>query len=247
MRPRLSSLLLDLAAVAAAWAFVVCVFRAWGYRLAYTPLFVSIVVVGLGNVAWLPFRLMGLLGRLAWRERREELALTLLPAEEYLQSRLRGPLLQAAMPMLTVCPLLGVWGLGLLATGKLTFSAMAPLSPGETLLLATFVPLCLLLVAASYLLVRLSIMVLLGRACRANIRAGDSAPLSLWLWAIPEIELAALAPFFGLALIGMMFSQADEWVVVIGLVYGVGLCWAISRSLTGSWRDVAGQYYHFED
>ncbi len=104
LREKRREVLLDLIPLIAVWVSLICAFALKDEFLRrsiailtviYGPLLASVYAISLMRVRIL---------RLADRKRRQELAVTLLPALTYMQWQIRRPLSRLSMPALTVVP-----------------------------------------------------------------------------------------------------------------------------------------------
>jgi hypothetical protein len=168
----------------------------WELEEVCMTLWIEVVVFSILLPLHVDFRLAGFVHDLAQRDRREELAVTLVSPKEYLVGKLKEPFIKMVAPYVSLYPLLAfiiLVAASRLRAGDEAFWPMA---------LALFAIACY--TASACLIALAGTCDLLVRACRH----GDSHPLQLvaqFFWLIAPFILPPLAVFALPGLIVLLF------------------------------------------
>ena len=175
-----------------------------------------IIVYGIpvANIVWLQLRLGSRMPSLAFRPRREELALTFIPARDYLAGQLKWPLIRALTPTCIIWSFLAVYGINIL--GQL----------GDMSLIVIIGLFCTTSIITSLALSTGGVFDLLVRQCRAKSVGSASCYIIPLVWS--TVACAAMAAIFSLFVLGIMSYNPQRFSF---LIHAFNLLFAVSLTV----------------
>ena len=249
----------DAVAIFIAWSF--CLWSFGGIDEGRMEL--VLLIISLGNCLWLQIRLAPLALKLTDTTRRETMALTPMPAGEYLASVLKQPFSRAIVPAATVFPFLAVAVISN-AYYEQVFNTYARAIKIPVMAVALVIVLLLLTVAA-HLFAATGIFDMLLRACRKRPGSGFVRFFAPLFWGALALgaPLACIVLFIrwiasssmnynGPAFVsgGVVYSstlKANSWgVLLVVVLLAIGLL-ALSVFMSKSrWRQACQAYYELD-
>lgn len=230
--------LVDLAALAVAWYFcaILALMELWrGVKLAELGVMIMIVLIAAANAIWVQIRIAPRMSQLAFKPRREELAVTLIRSREYLIARLKWPLIRVLAPVGSTLPVMivplmidMVWDWGW---------------DWETISILLFI---LCSVAAGLILSIVGVFDLLIRQCRGRSIGVVSCYIIPFVWS----AIAIGAPVVLAYLCGYLFDVIMQLGNDLGITLMVGCMFSLAVFcvwfMIKRWQKAVAVYYRFD-